>query len=55
MGIIPMIMANRFDLRNKYVIILIVAELFTFSLAGYITLFIGYLCSIFLKRFSSIC
>ena len=42
MGTIPLIMANRFDLNNKYVKILVVCELFTLSLAGYITLFVGY-------------
>lgn len=43
MGIVPLIMANRFDLKNKYVWILFVSELFTLSLAGYVTLFAGYL------------
>lgn len=43
MGLVPLIMANRFDLKNKYVMLLLVVELFTFSLAGYITLFVGYL------------
>lgn len=43
MGLVPLIMANRFDLKNKYVLILFIAEIFTFSLAGYITMFIGYL------------
>lgn len=43
MGLVPLILANRFDLKNKYVLILFVVELFSFSLAGYITLFIGYL------------
>lgn len=43
MGLVPLIMANRFNLRNKYVLMLFIAELFTFSLAGYITMFIGYL------------
>ncbi|MDY3069381.1 MAG: hypothetical protein SOR57_06955 [Parabacteroides sp.] len=42
MGIIPMIMANKFNLKNRYVQVLFIAELFTFSLAGYITLFLGY-------------
>lgn len=43
MGLVPLIMANRFDLRNKYVIMLFIAELFTFSLAGYVTMAVGYL------------
>lgn len=43
MGLVPLIIANRFNLKNIYVLILFIAELFSFSLAGYITLFIGYL------------
>ena len=42
MGTVSLIMANRFDLSNRYVKMLVVCELFTFSLAGYITLFVGY-------------
>lgn len=42
MGVVPLIIANRFDLKNKYVMFLLIVELFTFSLAGYITLFVGY-------------
>ena len=43
MGIVPLILANGFDLKNKYVRILFICELFTLSLAGYVTLFVGYL------------
>ena len=43
MGVVPLIMANGFDLKNKYVKILLLCEFFTLSLAGYVTLFIGYL------------
>ena len=43
MGIVPLIMANGFDMKNKYVRILFICELFTLSLAGYVTLFVGYL------------
>ena len=42
MGVVPVIIANRFDLKNKYVLILFIAELFSFSLAAYITLFVAY-------------
>lgn len=48
MGLIPLIIANRFDLKNRYVLILFIVELFTFSLAGYIVMFICY----FLLNFS---
>lgn len=41
MGVIPLLYANRFNLKNKYVVILLLAEIFTFSLAGYITIFIS--------------
>lgn len=43
MGLVPLIMANRFNVKNRYVLALVVVELFTFSLAGYITMFVGYL------------
>lgn len=43
LGVIPLIYANNFNFRNKYVLMLIIVVLFSFSLAGYITLFIGYI------------
>lgn len=43
MGLIPILFANRFNLKNRYVFILLIAQLFTLSLAGYIALFIGLL------------
>lgn len=43
MGVVPLIMANGFDMKNKYVRILVLCELFTLSLAGYISLVVGYL------------
>ena len=42
MGIVPLIILNNFNLKNKYVLILFIAEIWSFSLAGMITLFIGY-------------
>lgn len=39
MGLIPLIAANRMNLKNRYVLILFIAELCTFSLAGYLCLF----------------
>lgn len=50
MGAVPLIIINKFNLRNKYVIFLLLAEIWSFSLAGYITLFIGYLLFHFNKR-----
>lgn len=43
MGLIPLILANKMNTKNKYVIILIIAVLFSFSLAGFVTLTIGFL------------
>ena len=38
MGLIPLLYVNRLNLRNKSVLVIFIAELFTLSLAGYITL-----------------
>lgn len=48
-GLIPLIAANKFNVRDKYVLILVIAELFTISLAGYLCLFV----MAFLKLFFS--
>ena len=51
MGIVPLLCANKFDFNNKYVIILFVAELFTFSLAGYVCIVFVALCySLYIKK-----
>ena len=46
LGIIPLFFAGKFDLRDKYNLILLLAELVSFSLAGYAVLVIitGYYC-----------
>jgi hypothetical protein len=38
MGLIPLLFANRLNLRNKSVLVIFIAELLTLSLAGYIAL-----------------
>ena len=43
MGLAPILFLNNYNLKNKYVAVLFVAQLLTFSLAGYICLFVGYL------------
>ena len=43
MGLAPLLFLNKYNWKNKYVLILMVAQLFTFSLAGYIVFFVGYL------------
>ena len=40
------LMANNFNLKDKYVLTILICSLFTFSLAGYVLFIIGY----FLKR-----
>jgi hypothetical protein len=47
MGIVPLIIASRFDIRNKYVVVLILSVIFSLSLAGYLTLIIGILLILF--------
>ena len=42
MGLAPILFANRYNLKDKYVLILFIAQLLTLSLAGYITLIVGY-------------
>jgi hypothetical protein len=39
MGIIPLLFANRFNLKNKFVVILLLVEIFTLSLAGFVLIF----------------
>ena len=43
MGLIPLIFANKFNLRSKYVLILFVAAILSFSLAAYVVMFVGYI------------
>lgn len=49
MGLAPLLFLNRYNLKNKYVLILFIVQLFSFSLAGYIVLTLGFL----LQWFSS--
>ena len=46
MGLAPLLFLNRYDFRDKYVVILLLAQFFTFSLAGYIALVVGILLNI---------
>lgn len=43
MGLAPLIYLNGYNLKNKYCTMLIIAQLFSFSLAGYLLLFFGYI------------
>ena len=43
MGLAPILFLNKYYLKNKYVLFLFIAQILSFSLAGYITLMIGFL------------
>jgi len=49
MGLAPLLFANKYDIKNKSVLILFTAQLFTLSLAGYIAMAIGVLFQSFSK------
>lgn len=51
MGVAPLLFLNQYNLKNKYVLIMFVAQLFSFSLAGYLVMVVGY---IFIIVFSSV-
>ena len=42
-GLILLLVGNKLNLKDKYVFLLFIAQLFTFSLAGYICLFVSFL------------
>lgn len=55
MGLVPLIFANKFNLKNKYVLIIFIAELLSFSLAAYVVMFVGYVISnVSLKNVSNL-
>lgn len=47
LGVYMLIFLNKFNIRNKYVLILILAQLLSFSLAGLFLITVGYLFSLF--------
>jgi hypothetical protein len=54
MGLIPLLFANRFNLKNIYVVIFLVAELLTLSLAGYIVMALSLVLFCFSKSIETI-
>lgn len=50
MGIIMILYANKFNLKNKWVLVLLITELFTLSLAGYISIVISLVIFSFSKQ-----
>ncbi len=49
LGIVPLIIANKFNIKNIYVLLLFICALFTFSLAGYISLIVAFVLLYFRK------
>ena len=50
MGLSLLLYLNRYNYRDKFVLILLMAQLFSFSLAGYLTLIVGFVLSILLSN-----
>lgn len=48
LGVYMLIFLNKFNIRNKYVLMLLFAQLLSFSLAGLILITVGYLFSLFI-------
>lgn len=42
MGLAPLLFLNIYNYKDKYVLILLLAQLFSFSLAGYVVMVVGY-------------
>lgn len=43
MGLAPLIYLNKYNVKNRYCLMLLAAQLFSFSLAGYLLLFFGFI------------
>lgn len=50
MGIAPLLYLYRYNLRNKYVLILFLAQLFSLSLAGYLVMAAGFILQLLFDR-----
>ena len=42
MGLAPLLFVNKYNLKNRYVLILFIAQMLSLSLAGYMMMMIGY-------------
>ena len=42
LGVAPLLFANKYDFKNIYVVVLFISQVFSFSLAGYISLLFGF-------------
>ena len=51
MGVAPLLFLNQYNFKDRYVLIMFIAQLFSFSLAGYLVMIVGY---IFIIVFSSV-
>lgn len=50
MGLAVLLFVNKYNIKNKYVLILILAQIFTLSLAGYIVMIVGFLTQFFISN-----
>lgn len=54
MGLMMILYASKFNLRNKWIVVLLVTELFTLSLAGYISILFSFVVFAFSKRINTL-
>lgn len=50
MGTAILLFLNKYKLKNKYVLVLFISQIFSLSIAGYVLLIVGYLISIILSN-----
>lgn len=50
MGLAPLLFINRYNLKDKYVLVLFISQLFSLSLAGIVIMFVGLLMQAFLSK-----
>ena len=50
MGLAPLLFLNQYNYKNKYVLVLLIAQLFSVSLAGYICLVVGLLLTLLITK-----
>lgn len=46
MGVAPLLFLNQYNFKNRYVLIMFISQLFSFSLAGYLVMVVGYIFTI---------
>lgn len=54
MGLAPLLFLNKYNLKNVYVVFLFIAQILSFSLAGYISLVVGFCIISYLSNFRTV-